>query len=65
MSEIHVYGAMSDGEVGIVLALPEGSEIRNFEGQWVPGIVLTPGQARALAAQLVSQVEKMEARRRQ
>jgi hypothetical protein len=32
MSDIHVYGAMSDGEVGIILALPEDSTIRNPEG---------------------------------
>ena len=64
MSEIHVYGAISHGEVGIILALPEDSAIRNPEGQMVPGIVLTPGEARELAAQLVSQVEQMEARKR-
>jgi len=64
MSDIHVYGAMSDGEVGIILALPEDSTIRNPEGETVPGIVLTPREARALATQLVSQVEQMEARKR-
>jgi hypothetical protein len=64
MSDIHVYGAMSDGEVGIILALPEDSTIRNPEGATVPGIVLTPREARALATQLVSQVEQMEARNR-
>jgi len=55
---------MSDEEVGIILALPEHSTIRNPEGQTVPGIVLTPREARELAAQVISQVEQMEARQR-
>ncbi len=63
MSDIHVYGAMSDGEVGIILALPEDSSIQ-VEGQTVPGIVLTSREARELAAQLVAQVKQMEARKR-
>ena len=64
MSDIHVYGAMSDGEVGIILALPDDATIRNPEGQTVPGIVLTPREARELATQIISQVEQMEARQR-
>jgi hypothetical protein len=57
---IHVYGAMCEGEVGIILALPADAAVRNPEGQTVPGIVLSTNEARNLAKQILSQVEHME-----
>ena len=59
---IHIYGCMSDGEVGIILALPADAAIRDPEGQTVPGIVLSPLAARDLAHQILLQVEQMENR---
>jgi hypothetical protein len=65
MSDIRVYGAMSDGEVGIILALPAESPIRHPEGETVPGIVLSSEEAREPAAHIISQVDQMEKRSRQ
>jgi hypothetical protein len=57
---IHVYGCTSGGEVGIILALPADSAIRNPEGRAVPGIVLSIGEARDLVRHILSQLDQME-----
>lgn len=51
--------------MGIILALPAESSIRNPEGETVPGIVLSSEEARELASQIISQVDQMEKRSRQ
>jgi hypothetical protein len=56
---IHIYGAISGGEIGIVIALPADATIR-VEGQTVPGMVLSPHEARGLASAIMSEVKRME-----
>lgn len=59
---IHVYGALSGDDIGIILTLPADSTVRNPEGQVVPGIVMSPAEARELCRQIMWQIEQMEQR---